>query len=205
MFHWLHKSLWLCGSQQTAEKFFKRYQTTLPVSWETCTQVKKKVRIRHETGDWFKIGKGVHQGCILSPWVFNFYAKYITRSAGLNELQGGIKIAGRNINNLRYADDTILMPESEEELKSLFTRVKKESEKNFLKNSTLKKLRSQHPLPTPHGKQVGKKWNQWQIFFTWAPKSLWTVTAVMKLKDVCSDKPRQHIKQQVSLCQQKCV
>ena len=79
----------------------------------------KTVRIRHETSDWFKIGKGVHQGCIQSPCIFNFYAKYILRSAGLNEPQGGIKIAGRNINNLRYADDTTLMVESEE---SLFTK-----------------------------------------------------------------------------------
>ena len=81
-------------------------------------------------------------------------------NAGLDKSQAEIKIAGRNINNLRYADDTTLMEEIEEELKSLFTRVKKESEKNCLKNSTLKKLRSQHPIPTPHGKQKGKKWKQ---------------------------------------------
>ena len=118
----------------------------------------KTVRIRHETSDWFKTGKGVNRGCILSPCIFNFYAKYILRSARLNEPQGGIKIAGRNINNLRYADDTTLIAESEEELKGLFTRVK-ESEKNVLKLNT-QKLRSWHPSPTLHGKQVGKKWNQ---------------------------------------------
>ena len=72
------------------------------------------VRTRHGTTDWFQIGKGVHQGCILSPCLFNFYAEYIMRNAGLEEAQSGIKIAGRNINNLRYADDTILMAESEE-------------------------------------------------------------------------------------------
>ena len=79
--------------------------------------------------NWFQIGKGVRQGCLLSPCLFNFYAKYIMRNAGLEETQAGIKISGRNINNLRYADDTILMAESEEELKSLLMKVKEESEK----------------------------------------------------------------------------
>ena len=87
------------------------------------------VRTRHGTTDWFQIVKGVHQGCILSPCLSNLYAKYITRNAGLEEAQAGIKIAGRNINNLRYADDTTLMAESEEELKSLLMKVKEESEK----------------------------------------------------------------------------
>ena len=77
------------------------------------------VRTGHGTTDWFQTGKGVHQGCILSPCLFNFYAEYIMRNAGLEETQAGIKIAGRNINNLRYADDTTLMAESKEELKSL--------------------------------------------------------------------------------------
>ena len=79
------------------------------------------------------MGKGVRQGCILSPWLFNLYAEYIMRNAGLEEAQAGIKIDGRNINNLRYADDTTLMPESEEELKSLLMKVKEESEKAVLK------------------------------------------------------------------------
>ena len=83
--------------------------------------------------DWFQIGKGVHQGCILSPCLFNFYAEYIMRNAGLEEGQAGIKIAGRNINHLRYADDTTLMAESEEELRSLLMKVKEESEKVGLK------------------------------------------------------------------------
>ena len=82
--------------------------------------------------DWFQIGKVVHQGCILSPCLFNLYAEYIMRNAGLEEAQAGIKIAGRNINNLRYADDTTLMAESEEELKSLLMKVKEESEKVVL-------------------------------------------------------------------------
>ena len=91
------------------------------------------VRTGHGTIDWFQIGKGVHQGCILSPCLFNLYAEYIMRNTGLEETQAGIKIAGRNINNLRYADDTTLMAESEEELKSLLMKVKEESKKVGLK------------------------------------------------------------------------
>ena len=91
------------------------------------------VRTGHETTDWFQIGKGVRQGCILSLCLFNLYAEYIMRNAGLEEAQAGIKIAGRNINNLRYADDTTLMAEREEELKSLLMKVKEESEKVGLK------------------------------------------------------------------------
>ena len=87
------------------------------------------VRTGHGTTDWFQIGKGVYQGCVLSPCLFNLYTEYIMRNAGLDEAQTGIKIAGRNINNLRYADDTTLMAESEEELKSLLMQVKEESEK----------------------------------------------------------------------------
>ena len=91
------------------------------------------VRTGHGTTDWFQIGKGVHQGCILSPCLFNLYAEYIMRNVGLEEGQDGIKIAGRNINNLRYADDTTLTAESEEELKSLLMKVKEEREKVGLK------------------------------------------------------------------------
>ena len=96
------------------------------------------VRTGRRTTDWFQIGKGVHQGCILSPYFFNLYAEYIMRNAGLDEAQAGIKIARRNINNLRYADDTTLMAESEEELKNLLMKVKKESEKAGLKLSVQK-------------------------------------------------------------------
>ena len=87
------------------------------------------VRTGHETTDWFQIGKGVRQGCILSPCLSNLYAEYIRRNAGLEEAQAGIKIAWRNINNLRYVDNTTLMAESEEELKSLLMKVKEESKK----------------------------------------------------------------------------
>ena len=92
-----------------------------------------RVRNGHGTMDWFKIGKGVHQGCILSPCLFSLYAEYIMQNARLDEAKAGIKISRRNINNLRYADDTTLMPESEEELQSLLMKVKEESEKVGLK------------------------------------------------------------------------
>ena len=104
------------------------------------------VRTGHETTDWFQIGKAVCQGYILSPCLFNLYVEYIMRNAGLDEAQAGIKIAGRNINNLRYADDTTLMAEREEELKSLLMKLKEESEKVGLK------LRSWHLVPSLHGK-----------------------------------------------------
>ena len=97
------------------------------------------VRTGHGTTDWFQIGKVVRQGCILSPCLFNFYAEYIMRNAGLDEAQTGIKIAGRNISNLRYTDDTTHMAESEERLKSLLMKVKEESEKAGLKLSIQKK------------------------------------------------------------------
>jgi len=92
-----------------------------------CAGQEATVRTRHGTTDWLQIGKGVREGCILSPCLFNLYAEYIMRNAGLEETQAGIKIAKRNINNLRYADDTTLMAESEEELKSLLIKVKVES------------------------------------------------------------------------------
>ena len=93
------------------------------------------VRTDHGTTDWFQIAKGVRQGCILSPCLFNFYAEYIMRNAGLDEAQAGIRIAKRNMNNLRYAGDTTLMVEDEEELKSLLMKVKEENEKAGLKLS----------------------------------------------------------------------
>ena len=107
------------------------------------------VRTRHGTADWFQKGKGVHQGCILSPCLFNSYAEYIMRNRGLEEAQAGIKIARRNINNLRYADGTTLMAESEEELKSLLMKVKEESEKVGLKLNIQK---TKIMVSSPYGK-----------------------------------------------------
>ena len=151
------------------------------------------VRIGHKRTDWFQFWKGVHQGCILSPCLFNLYAGYIIRNAGLDEVQAGIKIGRRNINNLRYADDTTLMVESKEKLKSLLMKVKEESEKFGLKLNTQKtKIMASGPITS---------WQQWQTLFWGAPKSLQMVTAAMKLKDACSleksyDKPSQHIRKQ---------
>ena len=108
-------------------------------------------RTGHGTKDWFQIGKGVQHSCILSPFLFNLYTEYIMRNAGLDEAQVGIKIAGRNINKLRYADDNTLMAESEEELKDLLIKVKGEIEKTGLKLN-IQKLRSWHPVQSIHGK-----------------------------------------------------
>ena len=113
------------------------------------TGQKATVRTGHGTTDWFHVGKGVHQGCILSHCLFNLYAdaEYIMRNAGLEEARAGIKIAGRNLNNLRYADDTILMVESEEELKSLLMKVKEENEKIGLKlNIQKRKIMASSPI-----------------------------------------------------------
>ena len=109
------------------------------------------VRTGHGTTDWFQIGKGVNQGCILSPCLFNLYAEYIMRNTGLEEAQAGIKIAERNTNNLRYADDTTLMAESEEELKSLLMKVKEESEKVGLKLN-IQKTKITALVSSLHGK-----------------------------------------------------
>ena len=107
------------------------------------------VRTGHGTTDWFQIGKGVHQGCVFSPRLFNLYAEYIMRNAGLEEAQAGIKIAERNINHLRYADDTTLMAESEEKLKSPLMKVKEESEKVCLKLNIQKtKIMASGPITT---------------------------------------------------------
>ena len=118
-----------------------------------------KGRTRYGTMDWFKTRKTVHQGCIHSPYLFNFYAEYIMQNARLDESQAGLKIAGRNINNFRYADDTILMAESEERLKSLLRRVKEESKKPGLKLNIHKtKITAAGPITS---RQIdGEKWEQ---------------------------------------------
>ena len=150
---------------------------------------KATVRTRHRTTDLFQIGKGICQGCMLSPCLFNLYAEYIIWNAGLNEAQAGIKTAGRNINNLRYADDNTLMAESKEELKSLLMKAKEESEKAGLKLN-IQKMKIMDPVPSPHGKCMRKQWKQWQILFSRALKSLQMVTAVTKLKNTCSLKEK---------------
>ena len=119
------------------------------------------VRTGHGTTYWFQTGKGVHQGGILSPGLFNLYAEYIMRNAGLEEAQAGIKIAGININNLRCADDTTLMAEREEELKSLLIKVKVESEKVGLKLN-IQKTKIMASGPITSWEIMGKKWKQCQ-------------------------------------------
>ena len=143
------------------------------------------VRTGHGTTDWFQIGR-VCQGCILSPCLFNFYAEYIMRNTGLEEAQAGIKISGRNINNLRYADDTTLMTEREEELKSLLMKVKEESEKVGLKVN-IQKMKTMASGPITSWEIDGETVESVRVFFFfWAPKSLQMVTAAMKLKDAYS-------------------
>ena len=139
----------------------------------------------HGTAEWFQIGKGVCQGCILSPCLFNLYAEYIKWNARLDEGQDGIKIAGRNINNLRYADDTNLRAKSKEELKSLLMKLKEESEKAGLKLN-IQKMKIMASGFITLWQIDGKQWKQWQTLFSLAPKSLQMVTAARKLKDACS-------------------
>ena len=146
---------------ENSERDGNTRQPDLPLEKPICRS-EATVRTGHETTDRFQIGKGVRQGCILSPCLFNFYAEYIMRNAGLEEAQAGIKIAGRNINNLRYADDTTLMAESEEELKSLLMKVKEESEKVGLK--------AQHSKNEDHGIWshyfMGNRWgNSVRLYF----------------------------------------
>ena len=142
-------------------------------------------RSGHGTTDWFQIGKGVRQGCILSPCLINFYAEYIMRNAGLNEAQARIKIAWRNISNLRYTDDTTLMAEREE-LKSLLMKVKDESEKVGL-NLNIKNTNIMESGPITSWQIDGETMETVIDFIFWgAPKSLQMVTTAMKLKDTCS-------------------
>ena len=143
------------------------------------------VRTAHGTTDWFQIEKGVRQGYILSPCLFNLYAEYIMRNAGLEETQAGIKIASRNISNLRYADDSTLMAESEEELKSLLMKVKEESEKVGL-NLNIQKTKIIASGPITSWQIWGNNGNSERLYSGGAPKSLQMVTAAMKLKDTCS-------------------
>ena len=151
------------------EKFLKRweYQTILSVFWETYTRVKKQQLAFYM--DWFKIGKEVQQGNILSPCLFNLYAEYIMRNAGVDGAQAEIKIARRNINNLRYADNTTLMAESKEELKNLLMIVKEDSEKAGLKLN-IQKTKIMASSPTTSLQIDGGKMETVTEFIFLAPK-----------------------------------
>ena len=142
------------------------------------------VRTGHGTIDRFQIRKGIYQGCVLSPCLFNLYAEYIMRNAGLKEAQAGISMARRNINNLRYADDTTLMAESKEQ-RSLLMKAKEESEKVGLKLN-IQKTKIMASGPITSWEIDGRQWKQCQTLFLGAPESLQMVTAAMKLKDVYS-------------------
>ena len=143
------------------------------------------VRTGHGTTDWFQIGKGECQGCILSPCLFNLYAEYIMRNDGLEETQAGIKITRRNINNLRYADDTTLMEESEEELNSFLIKMKEESEIVGVKLN-IQKTDIMASGPITSWVIDGETVETVADFIFWAPKSLQMVIASMKLKDTYS-------------------
>ena len=136
-----------------------------------CVGQEATVRTGHGTTDWFQVGKGVRHGCILSPCLFNFYAEYIMRNVGLDEAQAGIKISGRNINNLRYADDTTLMAESKQELKSLLMKMKKESEKAGLK-LIIQKTEIMASGPITSWPTDGETMGTVRNFIFGAPKSL---------------------------------
>ena len=142
------------------------------------------VKTGHGKTDWFQIGKGVRQGCILSPYLFDFYAEYIIQDARLDEAQAGIKIAGRSISNLRYADDTILNAESEE-LKSLVMKVKKESEKSGLKLN-IQTIKVMAPGSITLWQIDGETMEKVRDLILGALKSLQMVTAAIKLKGACS-------------------
>ena len=141
------------------------------------------VRTGHGTTNWFQIGKGIHQGCTLSPCLFNFYAEYMMWNTGLNEAHAGIKIARRNISNLRYADDTNLMAESKEELKSLLMKMKESETAGFKFSIQKMKIMESRPIISW---QIDGETIETENFFSWAPKSLQMLTAAMKLKDACS-------------------
>ena len=168
LLYWLCQSLWLCGSQQTVENSSRAGNTRLPYLpflRNLYAGQEATVRTEHETTDWFQIRKGVHRGCILSPCLFNLYAEYIMRNAGLEEAQAGNKIAWRNINNLRYADDTTLMAES------------------WSLKLNIQKTKIMASGPNTSWEIDGETVETVSDFVFWAPKSLQMVTAAMKLKD----------------------
>ena len=164
----------------------------LPLEKSVCIHAYRKlyaVRTGRGTAEQFPIGKGVHQGCILSPCLFNLYAEYIMRNPGLEEAQVGIKIAGRNINHIRYADDTTLMAESKAELKSPLMKVKDKSEKVGLKLN-IQKIKIMASGPITSQQIDGQTMETVTDFIFWALNSLQMVTTAMKLKVTCSQEEK---------------
>ena len=154
---WITKKLWKILKETGVPDHLTCLLRNLYVGQEAT------LRTRHGTTDWFQIRKGVHQSCILSPCLFNLYEGYIMWNARLDEAQAGIKIAGRNINHLRYADDTTLMAESEEEIKSLLMNVKEESENVCLKLN-IQKTKIMASGPITSWQINGETWKQWDYF-----------------------------------------
>ena len=217
LLHWLHESF-DCGSQQTVENSSRDGHSGPPhLSLEKSICKSRSNRIRHRTTDWFKIGKEVEQGYTLSLCLFNFYAEYIMWNARLDESQARIKIAVRNINNHRYADDTILIAESKEELKSLLIRVK-ERVKKLAWNAIFKKLKIRASSPiTSWQIEGGKVETVTDIIFLGSKitvghdcsheikrylllgrKAMTNLDSILKSRDMKEgyDQPRQHIKKQ---------
>ena len=161
LLHWLHLILWLCGSQQTVENFSGDGNTRPPTCLLRSLYAGQKATVttRHGTRNWFQIGKELLQDSILSPCLFNLQSEYIMQNTGLYGAQARIKIGGKNINNLRYTDDTILMAESEEELKCILMKAKEESEKAGLKLS-IQKMRIMASSLITSWQIDGKNWKQ---------------------------------------------
>ena len=193
-----HLTVWITTNYG---KFLKRwdYQTTWPASWEADQEA--TVRTGHGTTDWFQIRKGVRQGCIFSYHLFNLYVEYTMWNTGQDKTQAGIKIVGRNINNLRYADDTTFMAESKEELKSFLMKVKEKSEKNWLKAQHLKNkdqgIQSHHFMTN----RWGNSGNSERLYFgglqshhRWW-RQPWNYTTLVPWME-SYDQTRQHIKKQ---------
>ena len=170
-------------------KFLNRreYQTSLPISWETCMQVKKQLDMEQQTSS--KLGKEYIKALYCHSAYLTFMQSMSCKSPSwmnesVDKSQVGIKIAGRNVNDFRYADNATLIVETKMELKSFLMKVKG-SEKPGLKLN-IQSTKIMASCSITYNKQMGKTWKWWQILFSWAPKSLWMVTAVVKLKDVCS-------------------
>ena len=172
-----HKKLWKILKEMGISDHLPCLLKNL-YAWQQAT-----VRSGHGTTDCFPIGKGVHLGCILSPCLFNLYAEYSMWNARLDEAQAGIKIARRNINNLRHAGDTTLMEEGEQELKSLLMKVTKSEKAGLKLNIRKTKIMASGPFMA---NRRGNNGNKRQVLFSWASKSLRSVTAATKLKAACS-------------------
>ena len=187
LFYWLCQSFWPCGSQQTVENSSRDVNTDhlTCLLRNLCAGQEATVRTGHGTIDWFQIRKGVHQGCILSPCLFNLYAEYIMQNAMLDEAQTGIKSAGKNIKNLRYADDNTFMAESKEELMSLLMKVKEDSERVGL-NLNIQKTKIMASSPIISWQIYGETTEIVRYFILGGSKITADGDCSQEIKDACS-------------------